>query len=268
MDPVTVILMLGLFILMLVFIFSTALLTPLIGKKNILFVVLVGFTVGAVGGAFFISPIIDDVPEMASSLFHATSSSTDVINLNVSTDVNVTSFLENTKKIDGVKSIQSNGITITTPEMSQDWQTTYLNRLKTVNENITTVEIPNNKTIIVDVKNNTNPMDVVGSIKTWMMYVSGSTINYSVANVTLVVDASKLKTVMSQLPQGEIIITSVNGSTENSVQAVKNIIPNKNNVILFCGFLGMIVGLAGLFIDSISSVLNEIKERIKEYRRK
>ena len=268
MDPVTVILMLGLFILMLIFIFSTALLTPLIGKKNILFVVLVGFTVGAVGGAFFISPIIDDVPDMANSLFHATSSSTDVINLNVSTDVNITSFLQNTKKIDGVKSVQSNGITITTPEMSQDWQTTYLNRIKTVNENITSIQIPNNKTILLEVKNDTNPMDVVNSLETWMMYVSGSTISYSVANVTLVVEASKLDQVMSQLPQGEIIITSINGTTENSVQAVKNVIPNKNDIILFCGFLGVLVGLAGLFIDSISRVLEQLKERIKEYRRK
>ncbi len=268
MDPLAVILMIGLFILMLVFIFSTALLTPLIGKKNIIFVVLVGFTVGAVGGAFFISPVINDVPDMASALFHATSTETDVVQLNVSTDVNITSFLENTKKIDGVKSVQSNGITITTPAMSQDWQTTYINRIPTTNENITSVTIPNNKTILLELKNNTNPQDVVSSLETWMMYVSGSTITYSVANVTMDVEASKLNQVMSQLPQGEIIITSVNGSTENSVQAVKNLVPNQNNIILFCGFLGMIVGLAGLFIDSISGTLDQIKERIKEFRRK
>lgn len=268
MDPLAVILMIGLFILMLVFIFSTALLTPLIGKKNIIFVVLVGFTVGAVGGAFFISPVIDDIPSMASSIFHATSTETDIIQLNVSTDVNITSFLQNTKNIDGVTSVQSNGITINTPEMSKDWQTTYLNRISSINENITSVQIPNNKTILLELKNNTNPQEVVNSLETWMMYVSGSTITYSIANVTLTVKASKVNQVMSQLPQGEIIITSINGSTENSVQEVKNLIPNKNNIILFCGFLGMIVGLAGLFIDSISGILGQIQERIKEFRRK
>jgi hypothetical protein len=268
MDTLAVILMIGLFILMLVFIFSTALLTPLIGKRNILFVVLVGFTVGAVGGAFFISPVIDDIPDMANSLFHATSTGTDVIQMNVSTDINITSFIENTKKIDGVTSIQSNGITVTTPAMSPDWQTTYKNRIPSINENITSLTIVNNKTMVLELKNGTNPQDVVNSLESWMMLVSGSSITYSVANVTLTVQASKLNQVKSQLPQGEIIITNVSGPTENNVEAVRNLIPNKNNIIIFCGFLGMIVGLAGLFIDSISGVLEEIRNRIKEFRRK
>ena len=268
MDPLAVILMIGLFILMLVFIFSTALLTPLIGKKNILFVVLVGFTVGAVGGAFFIAPIIDDVPDMANSLLHATSTGTDVIQMNVSTDVNITNFLQNTKNIDGVTSVQSNGITVTTPAMAPDWETTYLNRIPSVNENITSLRIINNKTMVLELKNGTNPQDVINSLESWMMLVSGSTITYSVANVTVNVKASKLSSVESQLPQGEIIITNVSGPTENSVEAVKNFIPDKNNIIIFCGFLGMIVGLAGLFIDSISGILDEVKERIKEFRRK
>ena len=268
MDPLAVILMIGLFILMLVFIFSTALLTPLIGKRNILFVVLVGFTVGAVGGAFFIAPIIDDIPDMANSVFHATSTGTDVIQLNVSTDINITSFLENTKNIDGVTSVQSNGITVTTSTLSLDWQTTYQNRIPTINDNISSVKMVNNKTMILELKNGTNPQDVISSLQTWMMFVSGSSITYSVANVTLGVKTSKLNSVMSQLPQGEIIITSVNGPTENNIQTIRNLIPNKNNIILFCGFLGMIVGLAGLFIDSISGVLEEIMNRIKEFRRR
>ena len=59
METLAVILMIALFVLVLVFIFSTALLTPLIGKKNLIFVILLGFTVGAVGGAFFIAPVFD-----------------------------------------------------------------------------------------------------------------------------------------------------------------------------------------------------------------
>ena len=72
MEPLAVILMIGLFILVLVFIFSTALLTPLIGKKNLIFVIALGFTVGAVGGAFFIAPVFDDIPDMARSVYMVT----------------------------------------------------------------------------------------------------------------------------------------------------------------------------------------------------
>ncbi len=94
MDTLAVILMIGLFILILVFIFSTALLTPLIGKRNILFVIVLGFTVGAVGGAFFIAPVFDDIPAMADSVITCNKSRAQMLlDINVSTDINITDFI-------------------------------------------------------------------------------------------------------------------------------------------------------------------------------
>ena len=267
MEPLAVILMIGLFILVLVFIFSTALLTPLIGKKNLLFVIALGFTVGAVGGAFFIAPVFDDIPDMARSVYMVTTTDTDVIGLNVSTELNVTDFIENTKKIEGVQSVQSNGITLKTSTISDDWKSTYLNRIPGINENITSVQIPSNDTMIIDVKNNTDPQQAINNLETWMLYVSGGTIKYSIVRVTVNVDATKLDKVIAQLPPGDVIITDVNGSTEKNLQALKDIMPNKSNIVLFCGFLGMIIGLAGLFIDSIVNVFNGIRERILKLKK-
>jgi hypothetical protein len=267
MEPLAVILMIGLFILVLVFIFSTALLTPLIGKKNLIFVVLLGFTVGAVGGAFFIAPVLNDIPNMAKSVYHATSTGTTVVGINVSTNINITNFMENTKKIDGVKSVQSDGITITTSTIGDDWKSTFINRIPTTNENITSVEIPTNETMIIRIKNDTNPQDVINGLETWMMYVSGANIKYSIVRVTLDVDSSKIDQVVSQLPQGEIIITDVSGQTEENIQALANMMPKQSNIVFFCGILGMITGLAGLFIDSISQVLKRIRNKILEFRK-
>jgi len=267
METLAVILMIGLFILVLVFIFSTALLTPLIGKKNLIFVILLGFTVGAVGGAFFIAPVFDDIPQMASSLFHATSTSTDVVGMNVSTNINVTNFIEDTKKIDGVTNVQSNGITIKTDTIPDSWQSTFLSRIPTINNNITSVQIPSNNTLLLEVKNGTNPEDVITGLDVWMMYVSGISIKYSIVSVTMDVQGSKLDTVMAKLPQGDIVITDVSGPTENSIQGLKNILPNKSNVVIFCGLIGMITGLAGLFIDSILNVIAMIREKLLEFKR-
>ncbi|BDZ68438.1 hypothetical protein GCM10025860_18860 [Methanobacterium ferruginis] len=52
MEPLFVIIMIVLFFLLMAFIFSTALLTPLIGKKNFLFVIGLGFVVGLIGELF------------------------------------------------------------------------------------------------------------------------------------------------------------------------------------------------------------------------
>jgi len=57
MEMLVVIIMLVLFFFLMVFVLSTALLTPLIGKRNLIFVLSLGFIVGVVGGAFFIERI-------------------------------------------------------------------------------------------------------------------------------------------------------------------------------------------------------------------
>jgi hypothetical protein len=268
METLAVIMMIALFLLMLVFIFSTALLTPLIGKKNLIFVILLGFVVGAVGGAFFIAPVFDDIPDMARSFYKVTSDSSDVVGINVSTNINITNFIETTKTIDGVQSVQSSGITIKTDPLSNDWKKTFQNRIPASNENITSIEIPSNDTLILKVKNGTDPQEVINNLQKWMMYVSGINVKYSVVHVTLKVDASKLDAVMGKLPQGEIIITEVTGPTEAGIQSIKSMLPSKSNVVLFCGILGMLTGLAGVFIDSILNVLKRVRDSIKGLKRK
>jgi len=267
MDTLTVILMIGLFIFLLVFIFSAALLTPLIGKRNILFVILLGFTVGAVGGAFFIAPAFDDIPVIASSIITGTSSGTDMVSMNVSTDVNVSDFIQNISKINGVQSIQSNGITIKTDPMTNSSQSYFITKIPEQDSNVTSVEMPTNDTMILEIKNNTDPVDTINNLQTWMMYISGMSISYSVVNVTMAVQSSTYAQILAQIPQEEVVITNVSGPSVNNLQEISSIMPNKSNIILFCGFIGVLTGLSGMFIDSILSVLQRVRRKITEFRK-
>jgi hypothetical protein len=100
-----------------------------------------------------------------------------------------------------------------------------------------------------------------------MMFVSGLNIKYSIVNITLNVQSSKLDQVMSQLPQGDIVITDVNGPTEKNIQNINSMMPAKSDIILFCGFLGMITGLAGMFIDSILNIFERIRNTVSKLRK-
>ena len=264
MGTITVAIMIILFLLLLVFIFSTALLTPVIGKKNLLFVIFLGFAVGIIGGAFFIAPVFDDIPDMTRSIYEITSNSSEVIGIDVSTNTNITNFIENTKKIEGVKGVQSSGITIKTDQIPANWQKTFESRIPSMNTNITSFTIPSNDTMIIQVKDGTNPQELINQISDWMMLVSGLNVKYSTVHVSVSVDASDVNSVENKLPTQDIVITGVNGSIENSVQSVRSMLPNKSDVIIVCGFLGMITGIAGVFIDSIAEVLRRAKKRIKK----
>lgn len=263
MDAITVIIMIILFLFLLVFIFSTALLTPLIGKKNLLFVIVLGFVVGIVGGTFLIVPISDDIPDMARSVYqYTTGSSAEIIAVDVSTNTNINNFIENTKSIEGVKSVQSSGITIKTDTMSEGWQTSLKSRIPTAVPNVTSVQIQDSNTLVLNVKNDSNPQEVIQKLKDWMMLVSGIDVKYSIVHVSIAVDAAKVDEVADKLPKDDVAIISINGPLEEKIVDLKNIIPNTFNIVIFCGFLGIIAGLAGLFVDSILSLLARIRDAI------
>ena len=61
MDMITAIIYIILFIIMMVFVFSIGMLRHYMPKKEILLVLVVAFLIGAIGGAFFLEPIYEEL---------------------------------------------------------------------------------------------------------------------------------------------------------------------------------------------------------------
>lgn len=100
-----------------------------------------------------------------------------------------------------------------------------------------------------------------------MMYVSGVSISYSMVNVTMAVKSSKYSQVMAQIPQGEVVITNVTGPSVDNNQTITSLMPNKSNIVLFCGLIGMVTGLSGMFIDSILGVFQRMRRKISQIKK-
>lgn len=261
METIAVIIMVILFLVLMVFVFSTALLTPIIGKKNLIFVVLMGFTVGIIGGAFFISPIMDDIPAIASAFYQGTSSDLDVLYIDIPSSVDVNQFINTAKNTDGVKNVNVNGITIKTSQFSDLWKNTIGNRISYSNKNITSVQIQGNDTLNIQIQNGSDPQETIKNLEDWLLLIAGISSKYSSVHVTVQTEPAKTDQVVTQLSQ-TVVVTSIGGPTQDKINYIKAILPNQTNVIILCGFIGMIVGLAGVFIDSILSFLDNIKERV------
>ncbi len=251
MDTLVVIVMLVFFVFLMVFIFSTALLTPFIGKKNILFVLSIGFIVGLVGGGFLIAPIYDDIPDIARSVYTLSDGAgSEQINVNISTDNNVTNFISNTKKLNGVTSVQSNGIILTTAPFGSDWSNSVPSRIPESDPNIVSAQALNNHTLLINA-NGSDPSVTVNNLDNWLMLVNGLSVESSSVNVSIVVEPSQVDSVLSKLPMDELVITSITGPVEDKIANLKKSLPDRNTVILICGFIGLFTGLIGLFLDSI-----------------
>lgn len=243
-----------------VFVFSTALLTPLIGKKNLIFVLSLGFIVGLVGGAFFIAPLYDDIPDMLRGFYAITDDSPEIINLNITTQNDVGSFLENTKKIKGVKNIQGNRITMRTTPFGDDWVDSLQSRIPETDSDIKSVIVIPNETIILTLENNSNPTAVAKRLNQWLLLVGSIDIISSIVEVSVEVDASQVDSVISQLPQDQVVVANITGPTQDKMKLLEENIPDRSEIIIFCGIIGLLTGLAGVFIDSITQAVSAIRK--------
>ncbi len=261
METIAVIIMVILFLVLMVFVFSTALLTPIIGKRNLIFVILMGFVVGIIGGAFFISPVMDDIPGIASAFYQSTSTDLDTVYLDVPNSVDVNQFINTAKNTDGVENVSVTGITIKTSQFSDLWKNTLGTRIPGSNSNITSVEIQGNDTINIQIQNGSDPQTTINKLDDWLLLIAGITTKYSAVHVTVQTEPAKTDQITDQLSQ-TVVISSIGGPTQDKINSLKAILPNQSNVIILCGFIGMLVGLAGVFIDSILSIFDEIRGRI------
>jgi hypothetical protein len=262
MDTLVAILMIVLFVVLMLFVFSIALLTPIIGKKNILFVVFIGFMVGIVGGAFFISPLYEDVPDMARGIYQLTSNGNETIGVDVATTINVYQFMEDVKKIDGVLDIESTGIIIKTDPFSEKRQKMINERIPLIDRNITSWKVYTNGTIILYVKKGYNPQTAINNLADWIMFTGEINTKYSIVHVSIVAEASQVDTIIKNISKWEIVVTGIEGPVEESIAGLNQILPDKTSIIILCGFIGMIVGLSGVFIDTILIYVNQFRDRI------
>lgn len=264
MGTLAVIIMIILFFLLLAFVFSTALLTPLIGKKNLLFVVALGFVVGIIGGAFFISPVFNDIPGMVRSFQQSTSDSPEIIEANISTDVDVNKVIADIKSLEGVQGVETVGITLKTSPIPSNWVRDLESRASTSNPNITALKVEANDTIQVSTTPGADPPSTIQNLKDWIMLVSGIDVTYSIVKVQVTVDPSQVDIVAEKMPQLQAVVIDVKGPLEDDVAWIQEVLPNQSNLILLCGFLGVLVGLAGVFIDTILQSWQGFRNKVKK----
>ena len=154
MDALTIIIMIVLFILAMLFVFSTALLTPYIGKKNLISVILLGLIVGLAGGAFLLSPIVGDLPDFTRTIVEESTVGSDVVTMDISTNTNLTQTIQNITAINGVEKLDYQGIIIKIDEeFDSDYERNLIMQaLNNSNENITNVVETQNNTFLIKIK--------------------------------------------------------------------------------------------------------------------
>lgn len=250
MDILITIVYIVLFIIMMIFVFSIGMLRPFMNKKEVLLVLGVAFFIGALGGAFFLSPIYSDMPEIASSIGKAMPGNEETLYLDVSSSTDMNKLKSDLSKIDGFKSFEETGVTIPLWKFS-DREYNYFNHaVGNVDSHFKNYSINRTDGSIYIALDNYSSSEALKSFSDWYKLVFGASISYAQVHAKVVISSSAYDQAKDVLLQKGIVPSNVEGSVQSSVDNTNSSMVSNIEFTLACGGIGVIVGVLGLFFDS------------------
>ena len=264
MDVLTAIIYLILFIVLMVFVFSMGLLTPIIGKKDIISVLAIGFIVGLVGGLFFITPIYQELPYVVGTIQETFNGEDEKINIEVSPIVDIDALLKELNNTDEVISVYNKGIIIKTDPFPNYRKKIIEEKIPIVDKNFNNFSINESGEIHIYFNEWHDPNKAIKTLADWLMYTGEINTRYSLIYIEITAKPSDVDKIVEFLHSENIAVTSIEGPVESAVTNTKNIMPDNNIAILFCGIIGVIVGLISIYIDEIGPAFKRIISKIRK----
>ncbi len=263
MDVITVIIMFVLFLLAMIFVFSSALLTPYIGKKNLITVVILGLVVGIVAGAFLAAPIVEDLPDFTRTVVEESVAGTDVVELELSTNGNLTEIINNISSIEGVEKVDYNGITfkVDEPFVTDSDKERFISFLTGANSNITGIDEISNDTYYVKMSEEADPQGILDSIYYSFGQQTYIHLKYTSMQANATVKANNITKIIDAIGKNDAVVLNITGPTEDMISQINKYLPNQVNAVLMSGALGVLVALAGFFVDSLFTLVNNFRKK-------
>lgn len=257
MDVFMILLYVILFLLLMVFIFSVAVLSPYLDRKDLVGILAVGFILGAIGGIFFISPIYDDFPALIGTVDAMVTGQNEYINVDVSSqaDNNVTDMENKIKNVPGVKGVTTSGVLIVTSNFSSNYSDSLKNGIMhNINQSSHVKDVNVNSTqgiVNVTVKNDTNPIDMKNDLEEYLsesyaLYATSTTFRLQAH-----VNVNDVDTVEENMKKAGIPFSSVEGPVETFVEESKNTLPPLWVTYIISGIIGIVFAILGMFADKI-----------------
>lgn len=240
-----------------IFVFSIAVVSPYLSKKDLVGILVMGFIIGSIGGIFFISPIYDDFPVMVGTVDAMITGENEYINVDLSSqsDNNISDMNNKIKDIEGVKEVTPSQVTIITNNFSSSYEP-YMKI--GIEHNINQSPQVNNATIDsetgtinVSVKNNTDPIVMVDDLEEFLLESYDLPSLSSVVRLQAHVDVNDVDDVQEKMEQNTIPFSSVEGPVESYVNSNKDSQLPLWMVYIVCGVIGVIFAVLGMVIDKI-----------------
>lgn len=267
MEIITTIVYIVLFIIMMVFVFSIGMLRQYMPKREILLVLAVAFLIGAIGGAFFLDPIYDELPAVVSIVEKNIPDNEETLHLDLSSSIDTNQLRDSLSSMEGFKSFDEKSISIPMWSFSQREHDYFDSIIGNIDSHYKSHEVTSNA-INIELEDNYTSSDALKSFSDWYKLVYGETISYAQIKADLVVDSSKLDSFEKALLDKGIVATTIDGPVQDSINNTNASMLTNFEFTLVCGGIGVIVAILGIYMDSIVPAYRRFRKFLNTKRKR
>ena len=268
MDILVMIIYIVLFIIMMVFVFSIGMLKKFIPKKEVILIILAAFIIGALGGAFFLDPIYDEVPYMMGNLEKNLPDNEEVLYLDFSSSTDLNELEQNLSGTPGFISFNASHITFNLWKFS-DREYDYFNSVVgNIDPNYKNYTVNKSGRIDIELEDNYSASSGLKSFSDWYKLVYGESISYAQIHAELVVSSSELDVFEQNLLDRGIVATNMEGPVHDSIQNTNSSMLSNTEFTIASGLFGVVVAVIGIYFDTVAVGYRRFRKFLGEKRKR
>lgn len=267
MDIITTIIYIVLFIIMMAFVFSIGMLRRYMPRREVLLVLAVGFFIGAIGGAFFLDPIYDELPAVASAVEKNLPNNEETLYLDLSSSIDTNQLRDELSSMEGFKSFDETSISIPMWSFNEREHDYFESIVGNIDSHYEKYNVTSNA-INIELADNYTASQALKSFSDWYKLVYDDTISYAQIKAVLVVDSSKLDDFEQALLDKGVVASSIEGPIQDTVNNTNATMLSNLEFTLVCGVVGVIVAIIGIYMDSVVPAYRRFKKFMNTKRKR
>jgi len=267
MDIITAIIYIVLFIIMMIFVFSIGMLRQYMPKRELLLVLAVAFLIGAIGGAFFLQPIYEELPDMASTVEKSMPNNEETLYLDLSSSVDTNALRNDVSSMEGFKSFNETSISIPMWNFNEVEHDYFEEIVGNIDENYRNYTVTEDR-INIELADNYTSYEALKTFSDWFKLVYGETLSYAQVHAVLVVDSTHLDDFEQVLLNKGIVASKIEGPVQNTVNATNSSMLSNLEFTLVCGGVGVVVALIGIYMDTVVPAYRRFRKSMRTKRKR
>ena len=268
MDMIIAIIYVILFIIMMVFVFSIGMLRHYMPKKEIILVLVVAFLIGAIGGAFFLQPIYEELPSVASIVEKNVPGNEETLYLDLSSSINLNELKEGLEKIDGFVSFKETSITIPLWKFN-DREMEYFNYvLGNIDSHFKHYNVTKDGNLQIELEDNYTSYEALKSFSDWYKLVYGGSLSYAQVHAELVVSSASVDDFDQYLLEKGVVASNRSGPVQDTINATNSSMVSNPIFVAATGVVGVIVSVFGIYYESFGVSLRKFRKFLNEKRKR